>query len=84
MTKFDEISRCVLIYNKLVKVRVQKSYQLKLAGNIPKTEPAVARQGRVDKIRELLDEIRRYFDKIIVKVSFQLVTACRLTSVTQF
>jgi len=45
-------------------------------------EPAVARTGRLDKIRNLLDEIRRYYDKIMVKVSNRLVTACRLTSVT--
>jgi len=46
-------------------------------------EPAVARTGRLDKIRNLLDEIRRYYDKIMVKVSNRLVTACRLTSVTR-
>jgi len=45
-------------------------------------EPAVARTGRLDKIRNLLDEIRRYYDKIMVKISNRLVTACRLTSVT--
>jgi len=47
-------------------------------------EPAVARTGRLDKIRNLLDEIRRYYDKIMVKISNRLVTACRLTSVTLF
>jgi len=46
-------------------------------------EPAVARTGRLDKIRNLLDEIRRYYDKIMVKISNRLVTACRLTSVTR-
>jgi len=56
----------------LNKVHFQKSYQLKLAGKILKMELAVARKGRLDKIRELLDEIRRYYDKIMMKLSNRL------------
>jgi len=45
-------------------------------------EPAVARKGSLDKIQGLLDGIRWCNDKIMVKISNRLVTACRLTSVT--
>jgi len=41
---------------------------------------AVARKGRLDKIQGFLDEIRRYYDKIMMNVSNRLVTACRMAS----